>query len=319
MRKLLILALLMVVVVESTSKGGNNKGNKKGDATSKEANTEKNAKNKEMSVKERMNKWFEGKDHWAKNHLELCFKKTPLPEGELQHLKHFDDYGFMKNYVKTYTKRKAISTSIARTSMKGVSKVFRRVQALVPMLNFSTRRWIKINLYTFIKVLRYKKGGHHGPHYDYITYSSPDQYSERTREFGNRFVTFALTLKSPTLGGATTFVLLNHTVTTEPGDAILFTNIKKDMAPSPGSVHAECPVEEGEKITATLWLRPKGQELFSSIPQDEGMSDYDIEKLIAPNMDFYGKSPYYDLYAYQQMMMEDLTQLQMERQAHREV
>ncbi|KAK6015289.1 oxidoreductase, 2OG-Fe(II) oxygenase family protein [Ostertagia ostertagi] len=221
--------------------------------------------------------------------------------------KHIDDYGFMKNYVKTYTKRKAISTTIPHRSMKGVSKVFRRVQTLIPMLNFSiSEPW---------EVLHYKKGGHHGPHYDYITYSSPDQYSERTREFGNRFVTFALTLKSPTLGGATTFLLLNHTVTTEPGDAILFTNIKKDMAPSPGSVHAECPVEEGEKITATLWLRTKGQELFNSIPQDEGMSDYDIEKLISPNMDFYGKSPYYDLYAYQQMMMEEFAQLQMQRQA----
>ncbi|KAK5975561.1 Fe2OG dioxygenase domain-containing protein, partial [Trichostrongylus colubriformis] len=81
------------------------------------------------------------------------------------------------------------------------------------------------------KVLSFKRGGHHAPHFDYITYASPDQYSRKTRELGNRFATFALTLKAANVGGGTSFVLLNHTVSTSPGDVILFTNINKDMAP----------------------------------------------------------------------------------------
>ncbi|PIO75262.1 oxidoreductase, 2OG-Fe(II) oxygenase family protein [Teladorsagia circumcincta] len=342
--KLLILAFLVVLAVEGASKGQKSKDTKKASTTSKKSD----------ALKKRMNKWFEGKEHWSKKHLQLCFQETPLPKDyfcykyyrnyepiyidplalhpilivyrrlipqklidgflrdvdehkKMNKKKHIDEDGFMKNFLKRYTKRRAISTTLPHSSTKGVAKVFRRIQALIPMLNFSiSEPW---------KVLHYKKGGHHAPHHDFITYSSPDQYSERTQEFGNRFVTFAITLKSPTVGGATSFVLLNHTVTTEPGDVILFTCIRNDMTPAGGSVHGECPVEEGEKITATLWLRPKGQELFNSLPKDEGMMAYDIEKLIAPNMMFYGQSPFYDLYAYQQLMAEEFARQNQLKQA----
>ncbi|KAK6061250.1 hypothetical protein COOONC_01081 [Cooperia oncophora] len=115
--------------------------------------------------------------------------KPVLDTGE----KGIDEEGFMKNYLKTYKRRKANTTTIPHKFGKGVARVFRRAQALIPMLNFSlSGPW---------EVTSYRKGGHHAAHYDFITYSSPDQYSKKTREYGNRFVTFALTLKAATWGG----------------------------------------------------------------------------------------------------------------------
>ncbi|KAK6767167.1 hypothetical protein RB195_026460 [Necator americanus] len=82
-----------------------------------------------------------------------------------------------------------------------------------------------------------------------------------------------------------------------------------------GAAHAECPVQKGEKITATLWLRPRDQELFYAHPQQENLFAYDIEKLISPNMNFFWKSPFYDFYAYQQYMIAALQQQLQEEEA----
>ncbi|VDM64141.1 unnamed protein product [Angiostrongylus costaricensis] len=298
-------------------------------------------KNDEQKTKKRL--WFDGKSEWGEHSLNLCYKSDPLPQDYhcYQYYRNYevvyvdpiavnpiilvfrklipqklvhgfledvykkqnrtkkdkkDDEDFINDYLKTYKRRKANETLLSHTGMSGVARVFRRAQALIQTLNFNNSgMW---------QVLSFQKGGHAAPHYDYITYSSPDQYSKTTRKNGNRFLTFALTLKSADIGGETVFVLANLTVQTGPGDVLLFTNMNRDMTPAVGSAHAECPVESGEKITATLWLRPRGQELFYSYMQDDNSFAYDLDKLIAPKRDLFGMSPIYDVYVYQKLMME---------------
>ncbi|KAK5983089.1 Oxidoreductase 2OG-Fe(II) oxygenase family protein [Trichostrongylus colubriformis] len=342
--KLLILALLMIfLMVECESK----------EKQKRKDTTQKDAKKAVSSPNAKRKFHFVGEENWTAKHLKLCYEQTPLPEDyfcyryyrnyEVVYIdpistnpiifvyrkfipqefiddflhdvrrkqkkndeKGVDNAGFMKSFLKNYHRRRANSTTVSRTGMKGVARVFRRAQALIPMLNFNASgAW---------EVLSFKRGGHHAPHFDYITYASPDQYSRKTRELGNRFATFALTLKAAKVGGDTSFVLLNHTVITSPGDVILFTNINKDMTPTSGAVHGECPVEEGEKITATLWLRTKGQELFNSHSKDESFA-FDVEKLILPNMEMYGKSPIYDLHVYMEMMMQQMQMEAIQREA----
>ncbi|WKY11435.1 hypothetical protein Q1695_003196 [Nippostrongylus brasiliensis] len=333
------LGILIVFVVEDVA--GATK-------ESKAAGTGKKVK-KEKTGKEF---WFSGKDQWYGHTLDLCFKQTPLPDDfncykyywnyepvyidpvstnpiiiiyrrfipkklidgflydyrrKQKRMEKNTDDDFMRDYIKNYKRRQANETTISHKSMSGVARVFNRVQSLIPMLNFSiSGHW---------QVLSYRRGGHHAPHYDYITYSSPDQYSKTTRKYGNRFVTFSITLKEAEVGGATTFVHLNQTVRMSSGDVLMFTNIDKDMKAAVGSAHGECPVEKGEKITATLFLRPRGQELFHSHPQDPKLFQYDIEKLINPNMEFYRKSPFYDLYFFQEEMMARLSQQYAENEA----
>ncbi|KAJ1372104.1 hypothetical protein KIN20_034173 [Parelaphostrongylus tenuis] len=299
------------------------------------------SKNTEQKTKKRL--WFDGKSEWGEKSLNLCYESQPLPidyycyqyyrNYEVVYVdpiavnpiilvyrkfipqKFVDDFledvyrkqnrtkknkkndeNFMSQYMKTFKRRKANETLLSHTGRPGVARVFRRAQSLIQTLNFNNSgMW---------QVLSYQKGGHAAPHYDYITYSSPDQFSKTTRNYGNRFATFALTLKSADVGGETTFVLANLTVPTEPGDVLFFTNMNKDMLPAVGSAHAECPVESGEKITATLWLRPKDQELFYSYMQNDESFAYDLDKILAPKRDLYGMSPIYDVYVYQQLLME---------------
>ncbi|VDL65283.1 unnamed protein product [Nippostrongylus brasiliensis] len=182
--------------------------------------------------------WFSGKDQWYGHTLDLCFKQTPLPDDfncykyywnyepvyidpvstnpiiiiyrrfipkklidgflydyrrKQKRMEKITDDDFMRDYIKNYKRRQANETTISHKSMSGVARVFNRVQSLIPMLNFSiSGHW---------QVLSYRRGGHHAPHYDYITYSSPDQYSKTTRKYGNRFVTFSITLKEAEVGG----------------------------------------------------------------------------------------------------------------------
>ncbi|KAK6767161.1 hypothetical protein RB195_026463 [Necator americanus] len=230
----------------------------------KKEDTKKKAETKKSSFS------FVGKDTWGEESLKMCYKKQPLPEDYKCYVYYFnyepvyvdplstnpiiiiyrrfipkkfiddflydverkqkrksekkDDENFMAEYIRNFQRRIANETTVSHKSMSGVARVFRRTQALIPMLNFSNSGpW---------QVLSYKKGGHHSPHYDYITYSSPDQYSRTTRKNGNRFVTFALTLKAADIGGETIFVYANQTAELEAGDALLFTLINKDMTPT---------------------------------------------------------------------------------------
>ncbi|RCN46279.1 hypothetical protein ANCCAN_07669 [Ancylostoma caninum] len=234
--KLLILVLVVLLLVECAKKEDTKKSTKKSDTKKAEDGKKKEAPKKPETKKSSYS--FEGKDTWGTESLKKCYAAMPLPEDYFCYVyyrnyepvyidplstnpiiiiyrrfipkKFVEDFlydvrrkqkkkaqsneeDFMAQYVKINKRRKANETIITHSAMSGVARVFRRAQALIPMLNFTNSGpW---------QVLSYKEGGHQSPHYDYITYSSPDQYSKVTRTQGNRFVTFALTLKAADIGG----------------------------------------------------------------------------------------------------------------------
>ncbi|KAK6061251.1 hypothetical protein COOONC_01082 [Cooperia oncophora] len=215
--KLLILALLVMLMVECLGKEQKSKDSKKVDSTKKDG-PGKDAKKTDSAIKDDKSKdtkkpskekkrkgkhfWFDGKDQWGKQQLDLCFKQTQLPNDYFCYMyyrnyepKGIDEEGFMKNYLKTYKRRKANTTTIPHKFGKGVARIFRRAQALIPMLNFSLSGPWEVGDFLI------EKEGIMQLTTTIITYSSPDQYSKKTREYGNRFVTFALTLKAATWGG----------------------------------------------------------------------------------------------------------------------
>lgn len=50
------------------------------------------------------------------------------------------------------------------------------------------------------------------------------------------------------------FILICHTVKPRKGDALLFYSLLPSAIPDPQSLHAGCPVIEGEKWSATKWI-----------------------------------------------------------------
>lgn len=49
-------------------------------------------------------------------------------------------------------------------------------------------------------------------------------------------------------------MVIYHTVKPHRGDALLFFNLHPNAVPDPESLHAGCPVIEGEKWSATKWI-----------------------------------------------------------------
>ncbi|TYH55932.1 hypothetical protein ES332_D09G271200v1 [Gossypium tomentosum] len=134
----------------------------------------------------------------------------------------------------------------------------------------------KISTWTFlpkengedIQVLRYEYGQKYDPHYDYFV----DKVN--IARGGHRTATVLMYLTNVTKGGETVFPEAEesslHTtpakddlsdcakkgIAVKPrrGDALLFFSLHPNAIPDPSSLHAGCPVTEGEKWSATKWI-----------------------------------------------------------------
>ncbi|KAL1154789.1 hypothetical protein V6Z11_A09G267700 [Gossypium hirsutum] len=134
----------------------------------------------------------------------------------------------------------------------------------------------KISTWTFlpkengedIQVLRYEHGQKYDPHYDYFV----DKVN--IARGGHRTATVLMYLTNVTKGGETVFPEAEesslHTtpakddlsdcakkgIAVKPrrGDALLFFSLHPNAIPDPSSLHAGCPVTEGEKWSATKWI-----------------------------------------------------------------
>ncbi|KAK5986458.1 Fe2OG dioxygenase domain-containing protein [Trichostrongylus colubriformis] len=152
--------------------------------------------------------------------------------------------------------RRANGTFLRHTASYGMARMFQRASSLLPFINFaSSEHW---------QVLSYRPGGHYAPHDDYITYTSPDTYDSWMRDYGNRMATFFLLLQSAQEGGGTVFPKMHKAAHPEAGDVVFWTNVNYTGEIEVDALHGGCPVYEGEKIAATLWIRMKGQDLFRS-------------------------------------------------------
>ncbi|TYH55933.1 hypothetical protein ES332_D09G271200v1 [Gossypium tomentosum] len=119
-----------------------------------------------------------------------------------------------------------------------------------------------------IQVLRYEYGQKYDPHYDYFV----DKVN--IARGGHRTATVLMYLTNVTKGGETVFPEAEesslHTtpakddlsdcakkgIAVKPrrGDALLFFSLHPNAIPDPSSLHAGCPVTEGEKWSATKWI-----------------------------------------------------------------
>ncbi|KAL2459213.1 putative prolyl 4-hydroxylase 4 [Forsythia ovata] len=120
-----------------------------------------------------------------------------------------------------------------------------------------------------IQVLRYEPGQKYDPHYDYFV------DTVNIARGGHRVATVLMYLTDVGKGGETVFPSAEETsrrrsvsvdedlsecgrkgiaVKPRKGDALLFFSLYPDAVPDPTSLHAGCPVIEGEKWSATKWI-----------------------------------------------------------------
>ena len=95
-----------------------------------------------------------------------------------------------------------------------------------------------------LQVLRYRPGEEYKPHFDAIP------------GFGNqRILTMLVWLNGDYRGGETLFLKNGLSLRGETGDALLFRNVGEDGRRDPSSAHAGLPVQSGEKLIASRWIR----------------------------------------------------------------
>ncbi|KAK1277262.1 hypothetical protein QJS04_geneDACA003335 [Acorus gramineus] len=133
-----------------------------------------------------------------------------------------------------------------------------------------------------IQVLRYEHGQKYDPHYDYFT----DKVN--IARGGHRIATVLMYLTDVEKGGETVFPSAEESprhrtavkdddlsacaqkgIAVKPrrGDALLFFSLHPNATPDQGSLHAGCPVLEGEKFSATKWIHV---DSFDTIVGDHG-------------------------------------------------
>ena len=97
----------------------------------------------------------------------------------------------------------------------------------------------------------YKVNEEYKEHTDYFK----DLTKEHVPERGNRTWTFMVYLNKPTKGGETKFPKYDITITPEVGKAVYWNSLHPDGSGNEDSLHAGCPVLEGEKYIITKWFR----------------------------------------------------------------
>lgn len=105
------------------------------------------------------------------------------------------------------------------------------------------------------QVIRYGKGEQYRPHFD--SFDPKTESGKRNWQGGGqRLITALGYLTNVTKGGATEFPKLKITVPAERGKLLVFHNCNPGTEDRhPLSLHAGCPVEEGEKWAFNLWFR----------------------------------------------------------------
>uniref|UniRef100_A0A6N2M4N5 procollagen-proline 4-dioxygenase n=1 Tax=Salix viminalis TaxID=40686 RepID=A0A6N2M4N5_SALVM len=118
-----------------------------------------------------------------------------------------------------------------------------------------------------IQILRYEHGQKYEAHIDYFM----DKVNQEVG--GHRVATVLMYLSDVNKGGETVFpaseakgsqpkddrkswAYMHWLLAVKPnkGDALLFFSLHPDATPDPDSLHASCPVIEGEKWSATKWI-----------------------------------------------------------------
>lgn len=103
------------------------------------------------------------------------------------------------------------------------------------------------------QILAYQRGQEYKLHSDAIN-----------GEANQRIQTFLVALNDDFDGGETYFPEVGLRLRYRQGDAICFSNVNADMAPSRSAVHAGLPVIKGEKFLLSKWIRQAPLDLQGS-------------------------------------------------------
>jgi prolyl 4-hydroxylase len=101
-----------------------------------------------------------------------------------------------------------------------------------------------------LQVLRYRPGQQYRAHFDGLANVE-----------NQRVMTMLIYLNDDYTGGETVFPKAGLSFRGEPGDALLFSNVLADGALDEMSLHAGLPVERGEKLLASRWIRARPLDL----------------------------------------------------------
>lgn len=105
-----------------------------------------------------------------------------------------------------------------------------------------------------IQVLNYQVGGEYRAHFDY--FDPAHKGSKRhLAKGGQRVSTMVIYLNDVKSGGETTFPEIGLTVNPKKGSAVYFEYCNSKGQVDKKSLHAGCPVIEGEKWILTKWVR----------------------------------------------------------------
>ncbi|GAQ88739.1 Oxoglutarate/iron-dependent oxygenase [Klebsormidium nitens] len=153
-----------------------------------------------------------------------------------------------------------VRTSSGMFLQKGQDEIVARIEAKIAAWTF-----IPVENGESIQVLRYEHGQKYDPHFDFFH----DKYNIQLG--GHRIATVLMYLSHVGKGGETVFPksepdtrLKDDTwsecakkgvaVKPKKGDALLFFSLHPDASTDDNSLHGGCPVEQGEKWSATKWM-----------------------------------------------------------------
>ncbi|XP_064549963.1 prolyl 4-hydroxylase subunit alpha-2 isoform X1 [Drosophila montana] len=128
-----------------------------------------------------------------------------------------------------------------------------------------------------LQIANYGIGGHYEPHMD----SFPDSYDYSLNMYKtNRLATGIYYLSNVEAGGGTAFPFLPLLVTPERGSLLFWYNLHRSGDPDYRTKHAACPVLQGSKWIANVWIRLSNQD---QVRPCELQRDHEIS---LPYMDF---------------------------------
>ncbi|XP_034662923.1 prolyl 4-hydroxylase subunit alpha-1 [Drosophila subobscura] len=108
-----------------------------------------------------------------------------------------------------------------------------------------------------LQIANYGIGGHYEPHWD--SFPEHHVYPEDDRH-GNRLATAIYYLSDVEAGGGTAFPFLPLLVTPERGSLLFWYNLHPSGDQDYRTKHAACPVLQGSKWIANVWIRERNQD-----------------------------------------------------------
>lgn len=101
---------------------------------------------------------------------------------------------------------------------------------------------------------RYDRGQYFKPHTDWFA-PGTEEFEQHARCGGQRTWSLMVYLNAVLAGGATSFPLLNLSITPMPGWGLAWNNLRPDGSPHPDTLHEALPVLDGRKYVITKWFR----------------------------------------------------------------